>query len=97
MYFASPVTGQNNLVFTQLGDLLNIYTKSVNTPGDESDFATILRFSNWVVFQMKKDHALGLTFPTKEMLVLVFIMETIYGMKSCWVRNSEGELKGSWK
>lgn len=97
MYFTSPLAKQDIKVLEDLSSILNLYTQVINEKGDESDFVTVLKFSNWVTLKMKKDHALGLTFPTKEMLALVFIMEAVHDLKSNWTRNLEGELKGNWR
>jgi hypothetical protein len=61
--------------------LLSVYTES-NFITDDS--MTILWFANWLEDQMKKDHGFCITFPKKEQLALVFIMEQVYGFGHNW-------------
>jgi len=74
-------------------DLLLIYMNEI----DETEFGAILDFSNFVISLMEKRHDLGLLFPTKEMLAIVFIMEKVYNYKSEWYRNKEYALCGGWE
>ena len=92
MYFASPIVWEERRIDT-LGDLLDLYTKK---KGHSSDFFTALDFANWLTCKIKADHGFGLLFPTKEMLVLDFVVEQCYCLRNNWYRDSHGNLHGDW-
>ncbi|MDD2299100.1 MAG: hypothetical protein PHN69_03560 [Candidatus Pacebacteria bacterium] len=92
MYFASPIVWEERRIDT-LGDLFDLYTKK---KGHDSDFRTTLDFANWLTCKMKADHSFGLLFPTKEMIVLDFVVEQCYCLRNSWYRDSSGNLHGDW-
>jgi hypothetical protein len=96
MFSRSPLIKDNIILYNieTVDKILDLYSQ---TNQIDHDFTTILDFSNWVVMKMKYNHGIGLVFPTKEMLALVFVVEEIYNVKSGWSRNiSTGELEGDW-
>jgi len=92
MYFASPVAQDEHRIDT-LGDLFDLYTRKKE---HSSDFFTILDFTSWLIYKIKADHDFGLLFPTKEMIVLDFVVEQCYCLKNNWHRDSYGNLYGNW-
>lgn len=66
-------------------DLLNIYSENEEI---NNDSMSILMFCNWLEDQVKKDHGFCLTFPKKEMLALIFVMENVYGIGHNWHRGT---------
>ncbi len=95
MYYQSPLY-INDIKPAHIGDLLNVYSEA-NSLEDRDSF-TLLHFSNWIICKVKEDHEFCLTFPTKEMLVLVFVVEQVYQIESDWKRDFRTlELKGGWK
>jgi hypothetical protein len=93
MYFSSPVIWEERRL-DSIADLLDLYTKKQK---NGSEFRTMLDFSNWLTCKVKANHTFGLLFPSKEMLILSFVVEQGFCMKSNWSRDQKtGKLQGSW-
>lgn len=94
MYYSSPLYA-NDIKPAHVGEMLDIYSDTNGLDGRDS--FTMLHFSNWLNMKVKEDHAFCLTFPTKEMLALVFVVEQVYQMESNWKRDFRTfELEGEW-
>jgi hypothetical protein len=94
MYFSSPVIWEERRIDT-IADLLELYTKKQK---DGSEFKTMLDFTKWLTCKTKANHAFGLLFPSKEMLILAFVVEQGFCMRNNWHRDKKtGELQGNWE
>jgi hypothetical protein len=93
MYYSSPVIWEERRL-DSIADLLDLYTKKQK---NGSEFITMLDFSNWLTCKVRANHAFGLLFPSKEMLILAFVVEQGFQMKNNWYRDKKtGELQGNW-